>query len=277
MTEQDALLESIFAESADDTPRLVYADWLDEHGEGEYAAFIRLQIERSRMKKKTPKRDRVLKAENAVWRKLKRKWSDLFAGEWGIRKEWFERGFCTGTAEKILGLEAEVFLALSPLWWPRLPVRRVRLWTEDPSSDELLDSVYLSRLTWLELYRLGPHEHTFTEEFVVRFFGSKRFARLAELDLGRVALSRPTADAMRHAPFLKNLKKLAVSYYALGHSGSLLMPDYKTYLTANPEVKPGRVATALRERLDELVPNYLTVPPGETSWRAMLTANRETH
>jgi uncharacterized protein (TIGR02996 family) len=42
-TAHDAFLEAICAAPEDDTPRLVYADWLEEHGEGERAEFIRLQ------------------------------------------------------------------------------------------------------------------------------------------------------------------------------------------------------------------------------------------
>jgi uncharacterized protein (TIGR02996 family) len=41
--EELALLAAIHAEPRDDTPRLVYADWLQEHGQEEYAEFIRLQ------------------------------------------------------------------------------------------------------------------------------------------------------------------------------------------------------------------------------------------
>lgn len=37
-------LRAIIASPADDGPRLVYADWLEEQGEGERAEFIRLQI-----------------------------------------------------------------------------------------------------------------------------------------------------------------------------------------------------------------------------------------
>ena len=39
-----ALLVAIHAGPRDDTPRLVYADWLEEHGEPEYAEFIRWQV-----------------------------------------------------------------------------------------------------------------------------------------------------------------------------------------------------------------------------------------
>src|SRR5262249_15406970 len=42
-----ALLETIRAHPSEDSPRLVYADWLEENGECELAEFIRVQIERA--------------------------------------------------------------------------------------------------------------------------------------------------------------------------------------------------------------------------------------
>jgi uncharacterized protein (TIGR02996 family) len=42
-----ALLETIHAHPGEDAPRLVYADWLEEHGDTELAEFIRVQIERA--------------------------------------------------------------------------------------------------------------------------------------------------------------------------------------------------------------------------------------
>lgn len=44
MTDRDALLRTILLDPADDVARLVYADWLEEHGEPLRAAFIRLQV-----------------------------------------------------------------------------------------------------------------------------------------------------------------------------------------------------------------------------------------
>lgn len=43
MTEREAFLAAIRAAPDDDLPRLVFADWLDEQGEGERAEFIRSQ------------------------------------------------------------------------------------------------------------------------------------------------------------------------------------------------------------------------------------------
>jgi uncharacterized protein (TIGR02996 family) len=48
MSEEDALLSAIAADPDEDTPRLVYADWLDEHDRHARAEFIRLQIDMAR-------------------------------------------------------------------------------------------------------------------------------------------------------------------------------------------------------------------------------------
>jgi uncharacterized protein (TIGR02996 family) len=48
VTDGEALIRSVLATPADDAPRLVYADWLDEQGRAEDAEFIRVQIELAR-------------------------------------------------------------------------------------------------------------------------------------------------------------------------------------------------------------------------------------
>jgi uncharacterized protein (TIGR02996 family) len=49
VTDGEALIRSILAAPADDAPRLVYADWLDEQGRGEDAEFVPLQVELARL------------------------------------------------------------------------------------------------------------------------------------------------------------------------------------------------------------------------------------
>src|SRR5262245_14967745 len=51
MGDEAALLAAILAQPDEDVPRLMYADWLDEHGDAAgrgHAAVIRLQIELTR-------------------------------------------------------------------------------------------------------------------------------------------------------------------------------------------------------------------------------------
>lgn len=77
MDERRALMTAIVANPDDDAPRLVFADWLQEHGDTHdqaRAEFIRLQIEVAKLPEKDPRRKKLTKrAENlasehdAVW------------------------------------------------------------------------------------------------------------------------------------------------------------------------------------------------------------------
>jgi uncharacterized protein (TIGR02996 family) len=49
VTDGESLIRSVLANPVDDAPRLVYADWLEEHGRPEDAEFIRVQIELARL------------------------------------------------------------------------------------------------------------------------------------------------------------------------------------------------------------------------------------
>ncbi len=58
----EALLRAVFANPEEDTARLVFADFLEENGEGDRAALVRLQCEQARLKP-TTKRWKELAAE----------------------------------------------------------------------------------------------------------------------------------------------------------------------------------------------------------------------
>lgn len=45
LTQEQAFLRAICEDPFDDTPRLIYADWLEENGRAERAEFIRVQVE----------------------------------------------------------------------------------------------------------------------------------------------------------------------------------------------------------------------------------------
>ena len=69
MTDLPALLAAVLAAPADDTPRLVFADWLDDHAgeDGErQAAFIRVHVAYARERRVTYQR----KLERQIKRQL---------------------------------------------------------------------------------------------------------------------------------------------------------------------------------------------------------------
>src|SRR4051794_6643142 len=49
MTHDEALWQAIIDAPEEDAPRLVYADWLEEHGQPERAEFIRVQCELAKL------------------------------------------------------------------------------------------------------------------------------------------------------------------------------------------------------------------------------------
>jgi uncharacterized protein (TIGR02996 family) len=92
MTDGDALRRAVIANRDDDTPRLIYADWLDENGQSDRAAFIRAQVEAARAE---PFSSEALEAESRADRLLeqhRRKWT-RHLGESVIEEPGFHRGF----------------------------------------------------------------------------------------------------------------------------------------------------------------------------------------
>lgn len=51
MIAHPGFMKAIIANPADDTPRLIYADWLEDHGEAERGELIRLQVEIAQLEK----------------------------------------------------------------------------------------------------------------------------------------------------------------------------------------------------------------------------------
>lgn len=104
MTEQQALLAEIISNPDDDTVRLAYADWLEEHDDPHRAAFIRAQVEYAKYEKV------VLSTNDVRWLLYDAEYITLFSqsmypprrsssqGEW---EEW-------GLPKSIMGIEVEV-------------------------------------------------------------------------------------------------------------------------------------------------------------------------
>jgi len=69
LSQHEAFLRAIFDAPEDDTPRLVYADFLQENGEEDRAEFIRLGCEGARLAEDHPRRIDLQADMNAIVRK----------------------------------------------------------------------------------------------------------------------------------------------------------------------------------------------------------------
>jgi uncharacterized protein (TIGR02996 family) len=66
-------LRGILANPDDDTPRVVFADFLQERGENDRAEFIRVQCELVRQEAKKDRRGYAIGLRNGLWNKLHRR------------------------------------------------------------------------------------------------------------------------------------------------------------------------------------------------------------
>jgi uncharacterized protein (TIGR02996 family) len=82
--EADAFLDAIFDHPDDDTPRLVYADWLQEHGQENYAQFIRLQCAAAREKPWSDAANGLWEEIGRVWHRLDEEWYPATRDVWQV-------------------------------------------------------------------------------------------------------------------------------------------------------------------------------------------------
>jgi uncharacterized protein (TIGR02996 family) len=109
----EAFLEAILEAMDDDTPRLVYADWLEDQGQPQRAEFIRVQIELTHLDKDDPRRPALAERQRALLEAHESAWVELAAAA-------VLDGQCDPRAELL-----------------RLRVQRQRLEPHDPRRPEL--------------------------------------------------------------------------------------------------------------------------------------------
>lgn len=227
MREADALLQTVTMHAGDDTPRLVYADWLDEHapdripspaaGPSARAEFIRVQCRLARGAVAEPDYPELLEREIDLADWLNTHNPDRFpapalieAGEWGA----YRRGFGeivefeedweddpAASADKIAMALEEAFA--------EGPGRTLRL--EDAMAEEV---ALLSRrpifgdLHGLYLDFLGDG----VEDQAVRAIATSRYATglkrlFIDFSVGKVGY-----EALAASPYLGNMEALALDY-----------------------------------------------------------------
>jgi uncharacterized protein (TIGR02996 family) len=78
VTDNDAFLQAIIESPEDDNLRLVYADWMDEHGQLERAEFIRVGVQLAHLPGDDPRRQELV----ARGRKLLNQHARCWLGVW---------------------------------------------------------------------------------------------------------------------------------------------------------------------------------------------------
>jgi uncharacterized protein (TIGR02996 family) len=151
MTEQEAFIQAIVETPDDDVARLIYADWLEDHGEPERADFIRSQIERARLPIGDARAMAMEKREQALMRRFARRWFRP-PRHWKVGLNvLIHRGFPASLhvdAKSLLD-HAEVFAR-----WPITRLLRTGMWGSPQLARRLAASPFLRHIRYLDLYYL---------------------------------------------------------------------------------------------------------------------------
>ena len=250
-TEAEAFLQRIRAYPDDDTPRLIFADWLEEQeerlsGAADRARFIRVQIALARLADEEADTALARVNQKQTLEKLQADERELLVAH---REEWegpfrrlatgpeFRRGF----VEKV-NVGARDFLRHAHELFAASPLRHLHLLDVGGSLAPALQCPYLSRLNALTVnashigealaraIARSPHlaglkslhlrRNRFEHDAAECLAGSAILAGLEELDLGENELGETGARALAASPHLGRLRRLELRGNRIGPGGA---------------------------------------------------------
>ncbi len=226
MTDRDMLLAAIREQPDEDTPRLAYADVLEEQGHDlrnqyflDWAALIRTQIEFARVERFSSRWFGLARAQAALFEKRKQDWTTV----WGSRlgRAAYRRGFLE--AHQFYPV-TEGFLASFGRFVDRNPLRCIRFIgleeVEKPTLSAIARHEGLGRVETLDL--------TNCRTSLVRKFltvVAPRMPRLRALGLGDLRLTAASAGGLLASLAIPNLTSLDLSENLL--FGSVSLAEYR--------------------------------------------------
>jgi uncharacterized protein (TIGR02996 family) len=260
----------------DNTPRLVLADWLDEHGD-ERGEFVRLQCQRT-----TPG---CTRREAELFRLRQANWLAVLA-EKGIRTE-MQRGLVSvwGTPRKLLSKRLAALGPYEPTAW----VDRLSL--DDFAPDDLASLATSPHWTCLTQLELRKHfyyaDHLVADDTHGRSSGDWSaladlpvLSRATELNINCQDIGASGMSSLAAQPDLSRLRTLDLACNNLGSGGAVALASARSLtsltflnLTHNRIGAEGFVALAAWRGLASLTKLWLNQNyPGEQGITALATS-----
>jgi uncharacterized protein (TIGR02996 family) len=210
MPTDDALLRAVLAAPDDDAPRLIYADWLDEHGDCERAEFIRVQVALARNDKDDPRAPSLGQRERKLLAAHRARWSaplDGAAMSWTFRRGFIEE----------VEMAAPVFLRRGERLFDVAPVRTVKLVRVGVSGPRLAACQTLAQVVNLDLR--GAH---LWASHLAPLLASPHLSRLKSLSLAG-SCNQSGLAVLTGAPVLGSLTGLDLRENHLRNAGAVLL------------------------------------------------------
>jgi uncharacterized protein (TIGR02996 family) len=205
-----ALLAAICADPADNTARLVFADFLQECGgsvETAWATFIRAHVRLVTDTETAGDIPTVCEYGNIEW--LKQFAQRLgFSDAQHVNFDGWERGFPSCLSGQYLEVRREW-----PALWDRLPFRGLSVsGVDDEAIEDLVLWPHLEQLTTLTLSTLydGWMSRTVSARGIVALTTCKALAGLEELKLSALEVTDRVADLFLESRILSGLRHLSL-------------------------------------------------------------------
>jgi uncharacterized protein (TIGR02996 family) len=209
MISADDFFHAILEDPDSDEPRLVFADWLEEHGNPR-SEFVRLQCELEQLPEDHPERsEREARSRLLL---------SMHEAEWvgGLRafvQRWkFHRGFVDW-----VHVPARMFLAHAEDIFQLAPIRKLSLGDVNPYLEDLAKCPYLERVVSLQInpefsWRQNDYPSSqLTDHGVGILASSPHLQHLQRLDLGWNQLTSAGAAQLASSQYLQHLTALDLS------------------------------------------------------------------
>lgn len=209
MSDADAFLDAIFAAPDDDLPRLVYADWLDEHDQPERAEFIRVECEAARTDRDSPAYPTLLRRSDRLRAAHLVRWFGPLVHPTVADHIITRRGFVD-----TLVLSADKFTAHADIIFAHAPLLRELNITTGANWRAFFGS---PRMAGIRSLSFG--DGIFTPDAAEELAASDHTCELVELDLDHQPLGPDGMAAVASAPLWK-LEQLSTADCGIGDDGA---------------------------------------------------------
>lgn len=199
VTDEQPFLDAVFDRYADDRPRLVYADFLDDSGAPERAELIRVQLALAKLGEDDPRRPLLCDRQAELLTRNRAEWTAHLAGL--VEAVDFRRGVPDSAL-----VDGAAFLERGAELFQRLRVRRLSLHDAAPVVDKLAASPLLAHVRELDLCNcdLGPRGLAVLAK-------SPHLSKLEAIDLGFNKLDDAAVEVLTRSSNFANLTSLALN------------------------------------------------------------------
>lgn len=206
MDHTPAFLQAIREHPDDDLHRLAYADWLDDDGKPDRAAFVRAQLRLAHLPADDPARDALLDESDDLLARHEADWVGPLA-ELALDWRWHR-----GCLEHVT-LWADALLARGDELFARAAVRSVRLLAEAQDFPRLAGCPHLASLEAIDLgTKPPPGSHApapfFRDRALLPLFVSPHLGRLRRLRLSGLGLEGAVVQALLDTGLFARLERL---------------------------------------------------------------------